>query len=388
MDYKSISLNNLSKVSDVKKKFGLIALILIIILIASFYQIRVSSIDERAKQVLQKVQEIEGEVQEIRNLTFKESPKIIVITRQEALEKWGPSEENIYELRMWEAIYKMTFLVPPSYNLTKEKKEQTASWIAATIGNKVYIIEENFLESGETAYRVVAHELTHVLQKQNFNAPYSGPTLDSTLAIRALVEGDADLVADLYCKRHHIPIEKITALYLEDPVWSLNAFPYVFGDKFVQYLYEKGGWGLVNGAYLKLPVTTQQVMNPEMYLSYTLPENVSLSVRNGGVIHEDTMGEFYIYLLLLVHNYKEKEAKEIADGWRGDKLILAQNSTSLILAWKTAWKDESSAEKFYNALKTIGDNYVKAHPEFGLSFTIKQEGRYVIFTAVRRLKNA
>jgi len=129
-------------------------------------------------------------------------------------------------------------------------------------------------------------------------------------------------------------------------------------------------------------------MNPEMYLSYTLPENVSLSVRNGGVIHEDTMGEFYVYLLLLVHNYEEKEAKEIADGWKGDKLILAQNSTSLILAWKTAWKDESSAKEFYNTLKTIGDNYVKAHPEFELSFTIKQEGRYVIFTAVRRLKNA
>nr|WP_206204956.1 DUF4157 domain-containing protein [Thermococcus sp. M39] len=388
MDYKRIPLNNLSKVSDVKKKSGLIALTLVVILLASFYQIRVGSIDERAKQVLQKVQEIEGEVQEIRNLTFKEQPKIIVITRQEALKKWGPSKGDIYELRMWEAIYKMTFLVPPSYNLTKEKKEQTASWIAATMGNKVYIIEENFLESGETAYRVVAHELTHVLQKQNFNAPYSGPTLDSTLAIRALVEGDADLVADLYCKRHHILIEKITSLYLENPVWSLNAFPYVFGDKFVQYLYEKGGWGLVNGAYLKLPVTTQQVMNPEMYLSYTLPENVSLSVRNGEVIHEDTMGEFYVYLLLLVHNYEEKEAKKIADGWRGDKLILSQNSTSLILIWKTAWKDDISAEKFYSALKKIGNNYIRAHPEFELSFTIKQEGRYVIFTAVRRLKNA
>lgn len=371
-----------------KKKSGLMALALIVIFIASFYQIRVGSIDERAKQVLQKVQEIEEEVQEIRNLTFKESPKIIVITRQEALEKWGPSKEDIYGLRVWETIYKMTFLVPPSYNLTKEKKRQTASWIAATIGNKVYIIEENFLESGETAYRVVAHELTHVLQKQNFNAPYSGPTLDSTLAIRALVEGDADLVADLYCKRHHIPIEKITSLYPEDPVWSLNAFPYVFGDKFVQYLYEKGGWDLVNMAYLKLPVTTQQVMNPEMYLSYTLPENVSLSVGNGNVVHEDTMGEFYVYLLLLVHNYNEKEAKEIADGWRGDKLILAQNSTSLILAWKTAWGNENNAKEFYDALKRIGNSYIKSHPEFELSFTIKQEGRYVVFTAVRRLENA
>lgn len=370
------------------KKTELMALALIVILIASFYQIRVSSIDGRAGQVLQKVQEIEEEVQEIRNLTFKESPKIIVITRQEALEKWGPSKEDIYALKIWETIYKMTFLVPPSYNLTREREEQIASWIAVTVGNKIYIIEENFLKSEETAYRVVAHELTHVLQKQNFNAPYSGPTLDSTLAIRALIEGDADLVADLYCKRHHIPIEKITSLYIEDPVWSLNAFPYVFGDKFVQYLYGKGGWGLVNMAYLKLPVTTQQVMNPEMYLSYILPENVSLSVRNGEVIHEDTMGEFYVYLLLLVHNYNEKDAKEIADGWRGDRLILAQNSTSLILVWKTLWRDEESAKKFCRALRAIGNNHVAVHPEFELSFTIKQEGRYVVLTAVRRLKNA
>ncbi|HIP89879.1 MAG TPA: hypothetical protein EYH24_08295, partial [Thermococcus paralvinellae] len=144
------------------KKTGLVALALIVILIASFYQIRVSSIEGRAGQVLQKVQEIEEEVQEIRNLTFKESPKIVVITRQEALEKWGPSKEDIYLLKIWETIYKMTFLVPPSYNLTREREEQIASWIAVTVENRVYIIEENFLKSGETAYRVVAHELTHV----------------------------------------------------------------------------------------------------------------------------------------------------------------------------------------------------------------------------------
>ncbi|HHI00554.1 MAG TPA: DUF4157 domain-containing protein, partial [Thermococcus litoralis] len=227
---------------------SLFALFLMGIFFIAFLYHNYSYPSEDAQQVLQIASNISKEIKEIRGLSFKENPKIITLTKEEALKKWGPSREDYQEIKKWELIYKMTFLVSLDYNLTKTKRKETASWIAVTSGNKVYIISENFFKTGDTAERVLAHEFTHVIQKQYFDPKYP-ETLDGNLAIKALIEGDADLTADLYCKKHGIKIEKITSLNLKDPPMNFGYFPYVFGDKFVEYLYQKGGWELINDAY-------------------------------------------------------------------------------------------------------------------------------------------
>ncbi|WP_456321034.1 eCIS core domain-containing protein [Palaeococcus sp. (in: euryarchaeotes)] len=347
----------------VPKKALAFLVILFVIILAAHHNSPPSSL---SNETLGKVAEIEGEVEEIRNLTFKQLPDVIVVNREWALSEFS-SQANLEELKMWEDIYKMTLLVPPSYNYTRTAKGARASWIAATVGNKMYIIEENFVNTGETAYRVIAHELTHVLQKQYFDPKYP-ETLDGRLAITSLIEGDADLVADMYCGRHNITINKITTLPLEDPPMAINFFPYVYGDKFVRFLYEKGGWTLVNFAYKAPPLSTEQVIHPQKYLFYEKPKEVYVDVPGGyKIIHEDRMGEFYIYLLITSH-LGEERASKAADGWEGDDLILAENDTHEILLWKTLWESEDDAREFYGAMKEI---IKKTHEEYPYFVNVK-----------------
>ncbi len=357
------------------KKLLVLALVLLVIL-SLYSPAQVTPNDT----VLREVQSIIKEDQLIRNLSFKQQPQIVIITRYQALQMWKASNPNLEAIKMKEAIYKMTLLLPENYSLIKTKKEQAAGWIAATIGDRIYIIRENFLGSPAIAERTIAHELVHVLQKQWFNAPYEGSTLDQTLAIRALVEGDADLVADLFCEKRGIPIYKIRNLYTRDPIIDMGIFPYVFGDPFVRYLYKKGGWSLVNRAYRDLPDSAIEIMEPDLYLQGFKPANVTLNMPpEYAILHEDRMGAFYVYLLFWSHSYDNQTAMKVSTSWRGDKLILARNATYELLLWKVVFSDKNAARKFYELLLNLSKE--SRYAKISISF----RGNYVLLKAIRRI---
>jgi len=331
--------------------------------------------------VLEQINEIIEQVQEIRGLHFKEKPKVVVITRAEAVKLFGPGSQNEGELKVQELTYKMTLLLPANYSFKRAESRQVAGWIAVTVGDTIYVIEENFEGNPAVAKRTLAHELTHVLQKQWFDARYSASTFDGTLAVRALIEGDADLVADLYCERNGIPIYKIRSLS-GDPLTDIGIFPYVFGDRFVRYLYEKGGWRLVNEAYRRYPASTAQVMHPELYLENVTPVNVSLSVpASWRIMRNDRMGEFYVYVLLRdVAKLSNGTAWSVSSAWLGDHLILAANGTDYILLWRVEFSSAKAAETFAETLKSLAEKDTYAR------FTIGLEGKTVTLKAVRRVR--
>ncbi|USG99637.1 DUF4157 domain-containing protein [Thermococcus argininiproducens] len=332
------------------KNKQVVGIFIILLFLAAFLYHNYSYPGDEAQKVLKIALNISREVEEIRELPFKGDPEIKVLTQEEALKKWGPSKRDYENIKKWELIYKMTLLVPPEYNLTKTRTKETASWIAVTSGDKVYIISENFFRTGDTSQRVLAHEFTHVLQKQYFNPEYP-ETLDGSLAVKALVEGDADLTADIYCKMHGIKIEKITSFYLADPPLNFGYFPYVFGDHFVEYLYSVGGWNLINNAYSNPPQTTQQIMHPELYLNKTLPRKLDIDIDESyKIFHADRLGEFYFYLIMITNGVNPDSALTITRAWNGDLIILAENSTHYVLIWKSSWKNEESANEIYKLL--------------------------------------
>ncbi|ASJ07727.1 hypothetical protein A3L11_00165 [Thermococcus siculi] len=354
-----------------------LAILLIDILALSLYA--AASLTSSPSIVLDEVSSILRQVEEIRGLEFKEPPQIIVITKAEALGMWKPGKPDLERLHREELVYKMTLLLPPDYQYIKEEHERRAGWIAATVGNTIYIIQENFMGDIDTARRTVAHESVHVLQKQWFDAKYGADTFDGTLAVQALVEGDADLVADIYCERNGIPIHKIRSLS-GDSLTDLHIFPYVFGDRFVKYLYDKGNWALVNDAYHRYPGTTLEVMEPELYPENFTPTNVTLSPPNGSqIVRDDRMGAFYVYVLLRdVAKLDNESAWNVSTSWLGDRLLLAKTSDGYILLWKVVFSNSGAAERFGKALEELSNGNDYAERE------IKVEGETVLLKAVRR----
>ncbi|ASI99146.1 hypothetical protein [Thermococcus celer] len=350
---------------------------LVILLLSALYAAQ--RMTSNADAVLKEVNGILDEVQEIRNLTFKEKPGIVVLTKEEALAKWKPGKADIERMRVEELTYKMTLLLPPGYRYVKEESERSADWIAATVGDTIYIILENFVGNPDVARRTIAHESVHVLQKQWFDARYGADTYDGTIAVQSLIEGDADLVADMYCQRNGIPIHKIRSLS-GDPLTDLHIFPYVFGDRFVRYLYEKGGWGLVNEAYRRYPVSAQQIMHPELYLENVTPLNVTID-RPGDsrVLKEDRLGEYYVYVLLRdVAKLGNGTAWEVSSAWRGDGLLLTKNASGYLLMWKVVFSNGNAAETFGETLSKLAEGNAYAN------YTIRIEGDSVLLVAKRR----
>jgi len=259
----------------------------------------------------------------------------------------------------------------------------------------VYVPEQEQLyiatdrqESSADDQALLAHAYAHALQDQHFDLgamDARATTTDATLAVRALVEGDAILLTALY------RYEELAAtdwkhlaeliLHAEQPgygeeldrseAWArLQHFPYWEGRQFADALFQAGGWEAVNRAYTDLPRSTEQVLHPERYLeerdgltSVVVPD-VSIVLGEGWTMSlQDTLGEFVVglYLDALL---PEETAWQAAGGWDGDTFVVWEHEGgSQVLVWRTIWDSTAEAVEFERALVALVlQRYLPAWP--------------------------
>jgi hypothetical protein len=336
-------------------RFKTLIAIAVVLVITSFtigYYLSVSSVEYylSSSEIEGLVKSIAEDVSVIRNLTFKELPKVVVVNKSYVLSTWG--SEIPEEVLIFGDILKMTLLVPKDYNISSSYRGLLGIWVAASAGNTVYVVQEYFTR-GESplVQRVLAHELTHVLQYQYFRTPPTH-TLDESLAIRSLVEGDADVVADEYVSIKGLGVvSKVSSLTLKDPFIDIQLTPYIFGSRFVEYLLSVGGWGLVNKAYEDPPKSMKYVMFPQKYLvrEGVVDVVVNVSCR---VVHEDVLGPSYIYVMISKY-FNESYALSMSSEWLGDKVVYCVNNTYKVLNWVIKWSSSKSAEDFYRTFNYV-----------------------------------
>ena len=130
---------------------------------------------------------------------------------------------------------------------------------------------------------ILAHELTHALQDQNFDLELadgreSPTTSDAMLAFKALVEGDATLAGFAYVRggmddtladfitAHLTDLPQISAAK-ETNVPDALSIPFIFqyaeGAAFVREAYRRGGWDAVDAAFREPPESTAANNRPE-----------------------------------------------------------------------------------------------------------------------------
>ncbi len=223
---------------------------------------------------------------------------------------------------------------------------------------------------------VMAHELTHALQDQHFHVdPWleaAKPNDDAELARDAVLEGSAlaamldymlrgqsknvrDLgdmdAAELMGDGEKSPQLAKAPPYLRDEL----LFPYVAGTTFTQHVLRAStGWADFPKVFAQPPVSTQQILHPDLYLSSYAPKPVSLPDLLGKVpadfkkLDENILGEFGVKEILKQF-LGENRAARLALAWSGDRYAIFENQKNkqLLLVVRLRLASDADAARFF-----------------------------------------
>ncbi len=226
---------------------------------------------------------------------------------------------------------------------------------------------------------VMSHELTHALEDQSFHIdPWikaARPNDDAELARQAVSEGSAlaamfdyglrgeqEDVRDLPDISLRIRSNAIAEMdkdpnlakapgYIRDEL----LFPYLSGTSFSQqFLKAHTGWADLNLLFEAPPVSTQQILHPELYLSGVKPEVVTLPEWKGVVpndwklLEENVIGEFGLQEMLKQFLGQDR-AEAQADAWAGDRYAIFENpkTKEAPLVFRLALDNAEDAARFF-----------------------------------------
>ena len=233
-----------------------------------------------------------------------------------------------------------------------------------------------------------AHEFVHTLQDEHFDFEDGLGFTDEAcqddsercMAIQSLIEGDATLTEQLWFQQYGTQQDmqdlQNFATTFSSPVYDSAPealkealiFPYIYGGKFVQALYAQGGFKAIDAAFSTTnPVSSEQIMHPAAYPD-DLPNNPTLpdlesALGNGWhEIENDTLGEWYVYLILAkAYNPQfrlyDSLALDAAEGWGGDAYsVLKNDETGQVAALVSFnWDTTADANAAFKAFSNYSD---------------------------------
>jgi hypothetical protein len=222
---------------------------------------------------------------------------------------------------------------------------------------------------------VMAHELTHALQDQHFQieawVKAAQPNDDAELARESVLEGSAmAAMIDYLLKGTGHSVEDLPAIdpslftgdmskspkLQEAPQFLKDAmiFPYFGGLTFSTAILKPSGWNGLSAVFANPPVSTQQIMHPDVYKSgrvptaVTIPSFQKLVAADWTKIDENVMGEFG-WMEILKQFLGEKTAKPLAAAWDGDRYALYEQKLTkrLMLVARLHLDSDEHAAKFF-----------------------------------------
>lgn len=183
----------------------------------------------------------------------------------------------------------------------------------------------------------LVHELTHVLQDQNFDLERLGqlPTDGENGAFLAVIEGDALRVEAQWAgqlgraDREALMTERVdeadgVELGADVPgaLLALFSAPYVLGEPFVAVVFDERAQEGLNEALRTPPSTEEQLLDPYVYLAGDAPLAVERPELGPGeeLLEEGDFGSLTWFLLLAEH-LDPRQALTATDGWGGDAYV-------------------------------------------------------------------
>ena len=263
---------------------------------------------------------------------------------------------------------------------------------------------------------IMAHELTHALQDQNYNllkwqkdrtaqapAKMSVAVSDSeeNSARSAVLEGQAMIVFYDYLLKPHgrtlantpdavdfiegtVAASYDTSVVIHDAPLVMKdtlMFPYREGLAFELALLKKGGPELAfAGALTRPPWDTHEILEPEAYLSrqkrpfVALPDLSDLLAGKYQAYDSGTLGQLDVRILSQQYG-TENDMFTVTSGWQGGSFVVVKSTSSvkdgpattadLALLYVSQWKTWESAERFAEVYKkSLSKRYTMKDEQF------------------------
>ena len=344
-------------------------------------------------------------IQKIRDLRFKQQVPMAVKTADEAellMEADLARDYTDEQIGVDGAAGALVGLYPAGIDLKAETLRLLKSQVAGFYDphNKQMVLVEGASDLGfwtnATEFLVqrdyvgemlLAHELTHALQDQNFELEKKLDQVkdddDRGLALKSVAEGDAT-IAGLACV-----IGKMDQSTLDSLVSRLGKIPQLFaaqsagtpqglsaplvfqysdGVRFVAEAYRRGGWSGVDELYRTPPLSSHQILHPELYFDHLAPPpQISLDgyqavMPNWTKADDDTYGELLLRVILERNVGKDSAEVRLAAQWSGDRMIMLSKGRSLTVLWMIAFNDNRSAARFAAVYASVLDRLPGSAP--------------------------
>ena len=293
---------------------------------------------------------------------------------KDVLVKFGVIKPNV-DLK--DAIVKIVKQCVAGLYVPKEKK--------LFIMEEVVRNDENNPFASVDFRSILAHELTHALQDQHFGIDafmrHIYDNNDRIMAAQAVLEGEATLLGTEYVLKQagmsvlKLPVrvgdrvkiefntEKATFKGVPDILLDVLVFPYIYGSNFVQDFVEKYGFKGIDRLFEHPPLSTEQVLHSEKYLSdeTDYPTDIRFSTldrllgeKEWKLLDNSSCGE-YLTRLIAEHFIDEAEAEDMAEGWDGDRynVIREKKSKRTVLVWFSTWDSAKDAKEFFNSYTKV-----------------------------------
>ena len=309
-------------------------------------------------------------------------------------------------------------LLPREFNLREFVVKANGKQIAAYYDDETKTISMLNWIPLERQAPILAHELTHALQDQNYDLKAwlsagqgasqpgekkdSEPEIDddSAGARRAVVEGQAQIVfVDYILAPLGRSLQNTPGLIyqMEEPAVKASAdsqllhdapmilrevgtFPYREGLIFEGELLEKGGKAMAfPGVFARPPRNTHEVLQPTAYINreklspVRIPDVQQILSDKYAVYDSGGIGELDVRALLKTYGNR-KEAETLAGSWQGGAYVAFRRTAKttaetlttadLSLLYVSRWKSSASAERFARIYASaIAQRYQSATPQ-------------------------
>lgn len=236
--------------------------------------------------------------------------------------------------RRVEGTLKALGIVEPGVNLAEQVKRLSTGSVSAFYDVKA---NELVVRNGQLTpfmLKTIVHELVRANYDQHFELDRPNlamPSDETGVAWDSLVEGAASRIESRFVAA--LPDKDKQSVQAEqqrlagqlpkdlpDYVLVQYAFPFGSGPRFADALLSNGGAGKVNGAFGAPPVTSEQIIHPEKFLTGEGPKPLADPAADGAVVRSGSMGQLMISLML-AQVLDPGDAESAADGWGADRYV-------------------------------------------------------------------